>query len=227
MSPDGRTLGVIEGPLSLNTRFEFALVDVAGAGVRKPLPPSHPLGCFSWSGASRLALARAGSALGDGTGVQSRVFLLDPASARERTLLFTTGLFPLAGQIDSRGGSCDVLGPGQLVLDQIDQRMNLEERDLAGAGSPRALTSGNSRDRQPAFAPDASRVVFSSNRSGNMDLWLLQTATGAVSQLTDDPAQDWDPGFTADGQGAACGARIAPATWRPGSPQPTEAGRAS
>jgi eukaryotic-like serine/threonine-protein kinase len=200
VSPDGRTLGVIEGPLALNTRFEFALVDVAGAGVRKPLPPSHPLGCFAWSGATRLALARAGSALGDGTGVQSRVFLLDPASARERTLLFTAGLFPLAGQIDSRGGSCDVLGPGQLVLDQIDQRMNLEERDLAGAGAPRALTSGNSRDRQPAFAPDASRVVFSSNRSGNMDLWLLQTATGAVSQLTDDPAQDWDPGFTADGQ---------------------------
>ena len=33
-----------------------------------------------------------------------------------------------------------------------------------------------------------------------MDLWVLETRTGALRQLTDDPAQDWDPGFTPDGR---------------------------
>jgi len=37
-------------------------------------------------------------------------------------------------------------------------------------------------------------------RSGNMDLLVLETRTGALRQLTDDPAQDWDPGFKPDGR---------------------------
>jgi hypothetical protein len=200
VSPDGRTLGLIEGPFVLNTRFELVLIDLASGSVRKGTEPGNPLGCLVWSGDSRIALARAGSPLGDGSGTPSRLFLLDPGRRSERTLLFTSGLFPLAGT-DSRSGSCDMLGPGRLVLDQIEWRMNLSEVGLiAGSRTPRPLTSGNSRDRQPAFSPDGSRIVFTSNRSGNMDLWVLETRTGALRQLTDDPAQDWDPGFTPDGR---------------------------
>ena len=201
VSPDGRTLGLIEGPSILNTRFELTLVDVASGVVRQAIPPGHPLGCLAWSGAGGIALARAGSPLGDGGGAPARVFLLDPERPRERSLLFTGGLFPLAGSLDARSGSCDVLGPGQLVLDQSEWRMNLSQVPLTGEGvAPRALTSGNTRDRQPAYSPDGSRIVFTSNRSGNMDLWILDTRTGALRQLTDDPAQDWDPGFTPDGR---------------------------
>jgi Tol biopolymer transport system component len=200
VSPDGRTLGLIEGPFVLNTRFELVLVDVASSAVRRKVAPGNPLGCLVWSGQNRIALARAGSPLGDGSGTPSRIFLLDPERGSERTLLFTSGLFPLAGT-DSRSGTCDGLGPGRLVLDQIEWRMNLSEVSLGTASSPpRPLTSGNSRDRQPAYSPDGSRIVFSSNRSGNMDLWMLETRTGALRQLTDDPAQDWDPGFTPDGR---------------------------
>ena len=200
VSPDGRTLAFIEGALVLNSRSELVLIDAASGAVRKATTPGNPLGCLVWSGASRLALARAGSPLGDGTGSPGRFFLLDLARASERTLLFTSGLFPLAGT-DSRSGTCDAIGPGQLVLDQIEWRMNLSDVALApGPQLPRSLTSGNSRDRQPAYSSDGSRVVFSSNRSGNMDLWVLETRMGALRQLTDDPAQDWDPGFTPDGQ---------------------------
>jgi eukaryotic-like serine/threonine-protein kinase len=200
VSPDGRTIALIEGPIVLNTRFELVLIDVASGSVRKATAPGNPLGCLMWSGASHLALARAGSSLGDASGSPARVFLLDPARASERTLLYASGLFPLAGT-DSRSGSCDVLGSGRLVLDRIESRMNLSQVALAAGAKPaRPLTFGSSRDRQPAFSPDGSRIVFSSNRSGNMDLWTLETRTGALRQLTDDPAQDWDPGFTPDGQ---------------------------
>src|SRR5262249_20377953 len=43
--------------------------------------------------------------------------------------------------------------------------------------------------------------LFSSNRSGNLDLWTTNTRTGDVRQITDDRADDWDPAFTADGRG--------------------------
>jgi TolB protein len=199
VSPDGRTLAVVEGPAILNTRFELTLVDVATGSPSRAAAPGNPLGCLAWSGERGIALARAGSPLGDGGGAPGRVLLLDPRG-RERTLLFSFGLFPLAGSVDARSGSCDVLGAGRLVLDQIEWRMNLSEVALGAAQArPRTLTSGNSRDRQPAYSPDGSRIVFSSNRSGNLDLWLLETRTGALRQLTDDPAQDWDPGFTPDG----------------------------
>jgi len=43
-------------------------------------------------------------------------------------------------------------------------------------------------------------VAFSSNRSGNLDLWAVSTTDGTVRHLTDDEAEDWDPGFTPDGR---------------------------
>jgi TolB protein len=41
-------------------------------------------------------------------------------------------------------------------------------------------------------------VLFSSNRAGNIDLWLVERTTGQLRQLTDDPAHDWDPAFSPD-----------------------------
>jgi Tol biopolymer transport system component len=62
------------------------------------------------------------------------------------------------------------------------------------------LTRTEGRDRQPIYAPDGRQVVFSSNRSGNLDLWSIDPANGQMRQLTDDAAQDWDPGFSPDGR---------------------------
>jgi hypothetical protein len=39
------------------------------------------------------------------------VFLLDPDGSRERTLLFTSGLFPLAGSVEARNGPATCWGP--------------------------------------------------------------------------------------------------------------------
>ncbi|HZN04723.1 MAG TPA: hypothetical protein VFD06_14155, partial [Candidatus Polarisedimenticolia bacterium] len=60
---------------------------------------------------------------------------------------------------------------------------------------------GSAIDRQPVFSPDGEWVMFSSNRSGNLEVWKASTTTGAIRRLTDDPAQDWDPAFTPDGKG--------------------------
>jgi Tol biopolymer transport system component len=46
---------------------------------------------------------------------------------------------------------------------------------------------------------DGKNVVFSSDRSGNLDLWLLPEEGGEPRQLTTDPTPDWAPAWSPDG----------------------------
>src|SRR6266704_315518 len=200
-SPDGQSIAVIEGD-TVGTSGQHAplLEDVATRKTRMVTPRGDALGCLAWSGESKsVVLARAGSKVGDYSGAPGRVLLVDLASGRERSLFWTTGLFPLSGSNKSFS-SCDLLDGGRLVFDATQASDNLREVDV-GSGEPgavRTLTEGNSRDRQPAYSRDGERIVFSSNRGGNLDLWLIDRRTAGLRQLTDDPAQDWDPGFTPD-----------------------------
>jgi Tol biopolymer transport system component len=201
VSPDGRRLAVIRGSIIGNSRYQLLVIDVDSGEAREVTAPSFTLGCLSWVGdGGELILARAGSVTGDAAGVPGRIFTVDAASGGERSLFWRSGLFPLTG-VGRRFGTCDVLAPGTLVFDEVQSRQNLREVSTGEErGDARTLTAGSSSDRQPAYSPDGTRIVFSSNRSGNLDLWSLDRATGALRQLTDDPAQDWDPGFTADGR---------------------------
>jgi Tol biopolymer transport system component len=99
--------------------------------------------------------------------------------------------------------SLTILNANNVVIDDLEAYAELHELTLSpaiGAPSVRVLTRGLGQDRQPAFSPDGRQVIFSSNRSGNVDLWTVDTGTGEVRQLTDDPGDDWDPAFTPDGQ---------------------------
>jgi TolB protein len=96
-----------------------------------------------------------------------------------------------------------VLGADQVVIGEHVVQSRLYELPWQGQaeGKPMtALTGGLARDRQPAYSPDGDRVIFSSNRSGNLDLWAVDRRSGALHQLTDDPANDLDPAFTPDGK---------------------------
>jgi TolB protein len=104
--------------------------------------------------------------------------------------------------IPSNALSLDILGPGEIVFDASPVRENLREVSLSGriGEEGRWLTQGNASDRQPCYSPDGQWLLFSSNRSGNLDLWEVSRATGAVRRVTDDGADDWDPGFMPDGR---------------------------
>jgi Tol biopolymer transport system component len=56
----------------------------------------------------------------------------------------------------------------------------------------RQHTFGAFDDREPDYANDG-RIVFGSDRSGNYDIWSVNLATGALTQLTTDPADDAAP----------------------------------
>lgn len=95
----------------------------------------------------------------------------------------------------------DVAANGLFVFDTQPRRAALREFPLDRASDiSRWIARGNSVNRQPVYSPDGGKIVFSSNRSGNTDLWQVDRISGSISRLTDHAASDYDPGFTQDGK---------------------------
>ncbi len=63
------------------------------------------------------------------------------------------------------------------------------------------LTVHKSRDVYPRFSPDGKWIAFSSDRNGNLDVYLMPSAGGTVKQLTAHSADDAVLNWTADGRG--------------------------
>ncbi|MBM0108798.1 PD40 domain-containing protein [Steroidobacter sp. S1-65] len=100
--------------------------------------------------------------------------------------------------IDVRSGtwiSVDVSPDGSHVL--FDLLGDLYELPIAG-GEAKSLTSGLAWDMQPRYSPDGNTIVFTSDRGGGDNLWLMDRNGNALRQLTkedfrllNDPA--WHP----------------------------------
>jgi len=63
------------------------------------------------------------------------------------------------------------------------------------------LTVHKARDVYPRFSPDGKWIAFSSDRNGNLDVYLMPAAGGTVKQLTAHSADDSVLNWTADGRG--------------------------
>lgn len=53
---------------------------------------------------------------------------------------------------------------------------------------------------EPAWSPDGRFVAFSSDQSGNFDIWVRSIGEGNSIQVTKSAAQDWQPDWSPDGQ---------------------------
>src|SRR5206468_3741747 len=64
----------------------------------------------------------------------------------------------------------------------------------------RRLTAHKARDIFPRFSPDGKWIAFSSDREGNLDVYLIPVEGGAVRPLTfhsaDETVQGWTPDST-------------------------------
>ena len=68
-------------------------------------------------------------------------------------------------------------------------------------GTPQRLTDGPALDYNAVFSPDGRWVVFTSERSGNAELYALQLQMGrSPIRLTDNPAMDDAASFAPDGK---------------------------
>jgi Tol biopolymer transport system component len=204
-SPDGSRIALVQSGTE-NSPSTIALVAIDGGAITtlKPPPPAGRLSAVAWSGpGSALLYEEAGSIVQEGAfGGSGRLVRQEIGSGRSEIIMW----------IPASADVIDILGPGRLLIGSRSPRQNFLEVPLAagggagaGAGSAaggtgRWLTRGSSVDRQPAYSPDGQWIIFSSNRSGNLDLWKLSTTTGALRRITEDAADDWDPAFTPDGK---------------------------
>ncbi|MFK4085891.1 amidohydrolase family protein [Kribbella sp. NPDC020789] len=71
----------------------------------------------------------------------------------------------------------------------------------ADGNNLRQLTAGRFDHREPQYSPDGSSIVFSSDRggTGSYGIHRLDLATGTITALTDDPAEEAEPTLSADG----------------------------
>jgi eukaryotic-like serine/threonine-protein kinase len=196
-SPDGKTIAVKQtGWQNAPNSIVLQGLDGKRRQILSLPPPQGEISSLAWSGSgNELVYAMAESIVVGGLrGGSGRIIRQEVSTGRTRTLMSIPTWVPFL----------DVAGPGQIVLGTIAQRQNLMEVPLAEvktSSANRWLTRGNSIDRQPTYSPDGEWILFSSNRSGNLDLWKVSRTTGAIHRLTEDPADDWDPAFTRDGKG--------------------------
>ncbi|MDT8342203.1 MAG: amidohydrolase family protein [Longimicrobiales bacterium] len=143
------------------------------------------------------------------------------AAARAAAALAAALLVPLAAPLAAQGGedaplplpvdrtlamdtdegtwmSVDVSPDGrQIVFDLLGDLFLLP---IEG-GEARRLTSGLAFDAQPRFSPDGTRVVFSSDRSGGQNVWILSLdGTDTVQVTTGEANRAESPEWTPDGE---------------------------
>ncbi len=192
-SPGGGTLAVME--LGTGSNRPVWLVSADGKD-KQELPTTRVISSFAWiNGGREVLYFENESALEGGLGVSAGT-----AKVIRRGVPF--GSIETLSWSPSSSMVLDILAPGTVVFDSCSPRASLRELSLNGPAPAGAtwLTRGNANDRQPAYSPDGEWVVFSSNRSGNLDLWQVSRKSGVVRRLTEDEAEDWDPAFTPDGK---------------------------
>jgi len=211
-SPDGSVIsaGMSSSQwVSSDDQTALALIPVDGGDVRRLGVSGPAIQGHDWvgGGSSTVVYSQSWQAGGDQGGSLSRVVLWDLDEDRRRDLFHAEYMFANLGTGTPpvlNGAGVEVVKDHTLVFGATRVRQLLWEQEIQGgrAVAPgRILLEGESRDRQPVYSPDGSRIRFASNRTGNLDLWELELGSGRLRQLTDDRAQDWDPGFAADGEG--------------------------
>ena len=94
--------------------------------------------------------------------------------------------------------SVDVSPDGEtLVFDFLGDLYRLP----IGGGDAEPLTRGHAWDMQPRFSPDGGQIAFTSDRAGGDNIWLLDTGSGALRQLTHESFRLLNnPSWSPDGQ---------------------------
>jgi TolB protein len=67
------------------------------------------------------------------------------------------------------------------------------------AGPAEKVVAGTRESSRGCLSPDGALIAFNSDRSGDMNLWLFDSARRAARQVTRGPGGDYQPRFSPDG----------------------------
>jgi TolB protein len=72
--------------------------------------------------------------------------------------------------------------------------------ETVGGAAPSLLAGGNTAEVEPAFSADGKTLAFVSNRTGSVEIFLMNVAARTVTQLTSGSGSKSQPGWTPDGR---------------------------
>lgn len=75
----------------------------------------------------------------------------------------------------------------------------VNEAMLKAAQCMTQLTDDPKNQFAPSFSRDGKRITFSSNVTGNYDVWIMKVDGSSRTQLTTDKSEDVTPFWGADG----------------------------
>ncbi len=70
-------------------------------------------------------------------------------------------------------------------------------------GHPRQITRGPGWEGEPTISPDGGLIAYSSNASGNADIWMVDIRGGEALSLTEHPGTDRSPAWYPDSSSLA------------------------
>jgi Tol biopolymer transport system component len=186
LSPDGKRIVFTQTAVGSGS-FSINSVDVGTGTVEKIVAPAQSARPWvaEWTPDGHLLHTVGQVAAGKLAGTTGRLVALETGGPSR--LLFASP--------DSLGRFA-ILDADRVVVESQTVRQNVAEWSN---GAPHGLTQGRQADRQPVYSPDGKWILFTSDRSGNLDLWMVSAVTGELRQITDDAADDWDPSFGPDG----------------------------
>ena len=120
---------------------------------------------------------------------QSPAFNVDSIHARTHLLAFTA--------TEGTWTSADVSPDGRMVA--FDLLGTLYEMPMAG-GDARPLTRGRSYNQFPRYSPDGTRILFTSDRSGKEELWVLYRATDSLEKVSNFDYRAFQGSWSRDGR---------------------------
>lgn len=146
----------------------------------------------------------------------SEIYIMDPDGTDERQFTSARGhswgprIAPDGGEFffssvapgqhtihDASGGSTTGSGNHDVYVANIQGTAidNMQAVNLTN------ITAGfTSWDNGWAYSPDSKQIAFTSDRDGNWEIYTMDTSGGNIKRLTENPAQDGWPWWTADGK---------------------------
>ena len=124
--------------------------------------------------------------------VDTNLWWRDLATGRSRRLTFGIGEYT----------SPSISADGRRLVAMVsDLRQSLQKLPVepGGAATMTPLTEGYTGDLDPAWSPDGTRLVFSSSRSGNRNIWSAKADLSKPMALTSESPIDERPAYSPDG----------------------------
>lgn len=191
-SPDGESLAFIRYFSSF--RREIFVVSAAGGEPRQITSDDARIYGLAWNAdSSKLFFTsfRAGNQLG-----LWRISTIDKTEPQ----LISTG---------SKNLNDLAISPNGRVVAFVEETADENIWEIAPDQPPRPLIRSTRADHSQQFSPDGSQIVFTSERTGNYEIWMADADGKNQRQLTDSDGSAGSPRFSPDGKFIAYDAQIA------------------